>query len=761
MCGLIGCVYEKGTKMNILRTIHSILESQDNRGVEGGGVLIKHKDSDNLIRLRALNPYEFFLRWNELYSLIKKGDLIIFHHRIPTSNVNIIIKNHPFINEDRTIGLIHNGIIPRAHENYAMLKNHGHKFESETNINNIVNITDSELILHEYEDNLKEEETKGLALLETEKALCGGWYGSMTIALIHSDEHLIRLFTNSNSLYSYKYKGNYYFSSENPKLVDDAKVTELSNFRVYELSTIGLTLKELGVSHQVYKGSSQWDYEYDSCGNRITCVQRRGQQRVFRTLLESDEPELYSLLGESSVILSDGVTFKIMTADKIGELHKNEHNQYIIHVKRKNRLLQILRNENKHKRIDKPVTNGGLSKLRDNHLIDDCDYYTVDEIYDAFGKPEISGFNTNNTYLNYVGEPLRTVCTYCANLNHWVTKSDDFNGTMIQCVECGYFREFYEGEELIKDNPPNLEEVIQPCGESEALRNAVGLRTLFGESLSNEEHNDKVIEEFKVMDGEKEILSPVSDNPNISKAFIEYRDELLTGVEVGKVPYYELDFLRECFGTMAFAGKTGLVKGHGIRNAFVGRTKCIYCGKCFHSFGFMPLVSGVRTYIQCFNCGFTKVYDFKMIIDGKTIRFTPTMKGINVGVGRVGIERAPAMFKSGILNDSDVKFLLGTEYLDWKEKHVVKDESSAYRDVDDFKSDDGKRVGRTCTVIDSKGRKRGGKRKGKKNKKRRKVKSNLGKGITFDGLSKSEEKRMNRSVKIAKGLKNDFKGVGK
>jgi len=127
ICGIIGCVIRdpRGVKKN-LRWIYT---SQQKRGKKGAGFSIYRPGSGTFRRVRAKKPDTLFK--HRYLGQLDKGDLVLFHHRLPTSSPNIERCNHPIVNEDRSLHLVHNGWVTSASYHYDLLRTKGHVFETE------------------------------------------------------------------------------------------------------------------------------------------------------------------------------------------------------------------------------------------------------------------------------------------------------------------------------------------------------------------------------------------------------------------------------------------------------------------------------------------------------------------------------------------------------------------------------------------------------------------------------------------------------
>lgn len=215
MCGIIG-VYVKRSK-HIKKDILSIYQKQSHRGKSGFGILIK-KPSGLIFRKRFTKERDMMK--DSIWGKISKNDIILFHHRIPTSTPNLKQCNHPLSNEKRNIYLIHNGHINE--EDLDLF--HYHKFESKikSRYGKYVEyeVTDSEIAIHYIEEAIKRGATKEEAIKELIEKV---YYSSFII--VFRDEHKLYFGSNNQVLKQFVFKKNIYIASETNYLSEDVENT--------------------------------------------------------------------------------------------------------------------------------------------------------------------------------------------------------------------------------------------------------------------------------------------------------------------------------------------------------------------------------------------------------------------------------------------------------------------------------------------------------------------------------------------------------
>jgi glucosamine--fructose-6-phosphate aminotransferase (isomerizing) len=215
MCGIIG-VAIRDNPTQVKQRLYHIYVSQAHRGSDGAGVTVLREGV--IHRRRLENPLELFD--NKL--VLKNKDLVLFHHRFPTSTTNEPKYNHPFNNEDNSLSLIHNGHISNYERLHKSLKNAGHIFESENDdigygsqigyssygYNKPSKITDSEVIVHLIEGR---KPHKAIRIMNSSLV------GQYALAWVYEDREKIYLYKKDNPIVCYEdTDGNKYFSSEIP-----------------------------------------------------------------------------------------------------------------------------------------------------------------------------------------------------------------------------------------------------------------------------------------------------------------------------------------------------------------------------------------------------------------------------------------------------------------------------------------------------------------------------------------------------------------
>ncbi|MDX1813241.1 MAG: glutamine--fructose-6-phosphate transaminase (isomerizing) [Candidatus Bathyarchaeia archaeon] len=169
MCGIFGCVLKKG---NAAPVIHASLKRLEYRGYDSVGIATIQEGKIYLKKDQG--------KIDEVHKLLDLDDLPgnvgIGHTRWATHGAPLKVNAHPHSDCTGQIVVVHNGIIENFSELKLELENNGHTFISKT---------DTEVIAHIIEENLKKSRL-GLAnaVLEAVKRLDG----SYAIAVISTTE---------------------------------------------------------------------------------------------------------------------------------------------------------------------------------------------------------------------------------------------------------------------------------------------------------------------------------------------------------------------------------------------------------------------------------------------------------------------------------------------------------------------------------------------------------------------------------------------
>ena len=235
MCGIFGCILKEGTAAPL---IHASLKSLEYRGYDSVGIATINKNKISLKKDQG--------KIDEVHRIINLDDLPgkigIGHTRWATHGAPLKINAHPHLDCTGQIAVVHNGIIENFSELKLELENLGHRFVSKT---------DTEVIPHLIEENLKKDPSLSLAdaVLETVKAL----EGSYAIAVISTREpDKIICARNESPLVLGVSKDGVYCASDIPAFLPVTnKAVMINDGELIVLSSAGYDIKKIRDSSTV------------------------------------------------------------------------------------------------------------------------------------------------------------------------------------------------------------------------------------------------------------------------------------------------------------------------------------------------------------------------------------------------------------------------------------------------------------------------------------------------------------------------------
>ena len=166
MCGIVGYIGHRQAYPILIKGLQRL----EYRGYDSAGIALLDGDIMNYKRKGKVADLEDFCKDKNITSSIGIG-----HTRWATHGVPNYVNAHPHYSQDKSISIIHNGII----ENYESIKKaltkRGHQFESDT---------DTEVLVHLIEEIQKKENT---SLFESVRLALNEVVGAYAIAVIAND----------------------------------------------------------------------------------------------------------------------------------------------------------------------------------------------------------------------------------------------------------------------------------------------------------------------------------------------------------------------------------------------------------------------------------------------------------------------------------------------------------------------------------------------------------------------------------------------
>ncbi|MDO5043707.1 MAG: glutamine--fructose-6-phosphate transaminase (isomerizing) [Coriobacteriia bacterium] len=276
MCGIVGFTGTKPVKDFLLEGLHNL----EYRGYDSAGIALLLDDNSLFIKKRsgAVDVLEDALHETDMPAQTGIG-----HTRWATHGAPSEINAHPHFNADKSLALVHNGIIENSYVLRESLEAEGYHFVSET---------DTEVIVHLLDKVYKEREDGDLlqALIDVSKVL----EGSYAIVLL-SSEHPGELFAvrNGSPLVLAKHDDGAYIASDVIALVSRVKhVITMDNNEFAHLKKDGSVhvyndkkeelehiIQELDVNHIPLDNGEYPDFMLKEMNEQPDVIERLGQDR--------------------------------------------------------------------------------------------------------------------------------------------------------------------------------------------------------------------------------------------------------------------------------------------------------------------------------------------------------------------------------------------------------------------------------------------------------------------------------------------------
>ena len=241
MCGITGLYNIEGALLKAL----DILEAQEKRGRDATGVAYLSQ-GELVVRKQAIDPKAFKERYSRVFSKLEDVRIVIGHNRLASTNLAEAKMNkeaHPFMSEDGSFALVHNGTMAGYEFLRSLLIEKGHKFSSGV---------DSEVFVHILEELLEVYKDKDKAMESFHK------YSEGNILILFKTGELYGL--PGHSFVLMKSGDGYIIASEVASLLQFANDKEAKVLIPEEDSTLLKIFMENGTPKAKMWG--KWNEEY-------------------------------------------------------------------------------------------------------------------------------------------------------------------------------------------------------------------------------------------------------------------------------------------------------------------------------------------------------------------------------------------------------------------------------------------------------------------------------------------------------------------
>src|SRR4030043_106004 len=228
MCGIFGCILKEG---NSAPLIHASLKRLEYRGYDSVGVATVQ---DGKIYVKKdqgkIDDVDKILNLDDL-----PGNIGIGHTRWATHGAPLKVNAHPHADCTGNLVVVHNGIIENFSELKLELENNGHTFVSRT---------DTEVIAHLIEENLKNPQ---LNLTDAVRDAVKKLDGSYAIAVISTREpNKVICARNESPLVLGVSENGVYFASDIPAFLPVTnKAVFIEDGELISLSATGYEIKKI------------------------------------------------------------------------------------------------------------------------------------------------------------------------------------------------------------------------------------------------------------------------------------------------------------------------------------------------------------------------------------------------------------------------------------------------------------------------------------------------------------------------------------
>ncbi len=255
MCGIVGYIGQKQAAHPIINGLKAL----EYRGYDSAGIaLLTEEGALNVKQVGRVEALEAELSEALLQSATASRpagaavEVAVGHTRWATHGAPTTANAHPHTNQDKTIFVVHNGIIENYQDLKHMLQKAGYTFDSDT---------DTEVIPHLIDYYLKQEKSFTSAFKKALTDLVGAY----AIAALHTK--------TPNKLFAAKLssplivgvgKNEYFLASDATAIMEHTK--EVIYLEDYELATItpeSVNIHNFKKAVTVQRAAEQLDYDYE------------------------------------------------------------------------------------------------------------------------------------------------------------------------------------------------------------------------------------------------------------------------------------------------------------------------------------------------------------------------------------------------------------------------------------------------------------------------------------------------------------------
>ena len=279
LCGIIGYIGEK----QALPVLQKGLKNLEYRGYDSIGMATI---SDSLNICKAIGTIDGAMK--DLNQDMLEGRIGIGHTRWATHGGVCRENAHPHVDCQKRIAIVHNGIIENHRELREELSDKGHNFASST---------DSEVIAHLIEDNLREDANFERACIAAFSRLLGSY---AVLAICEGEQKIVASRKDSPLVLGLTKDGLVFASDVSALLEWTKKVVYLQNYDLAIAANNRVVFRNLKLNKEVRREVSnvQWDMEQAKKGDfeHFMLKEIAEQAQTISRAIQQDEAVIQKIL---------------------------------------------------------------------------------------------------------------------------------------------------------------------------------------------------------------------------------------------------------------------------------------------------------------------------------------------------------------------------------------------------------------------------------------------------------------------------------